>query len=195
MTSRSLRDWVVSRQRGWGTPIPMLLDSNDLSLPVPVSEINLPIKLEQRGKKVNCDRCNKYILLNKKFFLIFLSFSSGFGIYELDTLDTFFDSSWYFFRFLDPHNQKELAACSKIFNFMPIDIYVGGVEHADVHLFFARFISMFLADIGIASTTEPFRRLIPQGIVRNKTFKLLDSNQYVKFEDVIEEPKGIFKYF
>lgn len=105
-------------------------------------------------------------------------------------MDTFFDSSWYFLRFLDPHNQKEIANRSAISNYMPVDIYVGGIEHADIHLFYARFISMFLADLGILNTPEPFHRLIPQGIVRGKTFKLTNSDIYVRADDVIEESKG-----
>lgn len=73
---------------------------------------------------------------------------------------------------------------------MPVDIYVGGIEHADVHLFFARFISMFLTDLGVLSTPEPFHRLIPQGIVRSRTFKLTDSDVYIRTDDVIEELEG-----
>lgn len=74
---------------------------------------------------------------------------------------------------------------------MPIDIYVGGIEHADVHLFYARFISLFLMDLGILNTSEPFRYLIPQGIVRGKTFKTI-SGIYIKKDDVVEESDGIF---
>lgn len=103
---------------------------------------------------------------------------------ETDTLDTFFDSSWYYLRFLDPLNKQALADPAKIDDYMPVDVYVGGIEHADVHLFFARFISHFLYDIGITKMEEPFKRLLPQGFVRGKTFVELETGRYVPKNDV-----------
>jgi leucyl-tRNA synthetase len=106
------------------------------------------------------------------------------GRIETDTLDTFFDSSWYYLRYLDPHNQQALADPNKIKEHMPVDVYVGGIEHADVHLFFARFMSHFLYDVGVTNTPEPFKRLLPQGFVRGQTFIELGSGRYVNADDV-----------
>ncbi|KAL6730610.1 hypothetical protein Aduo_001570 [Ancylostoma duodenale] len=175
VTSRTLQEWVVSRQRAWGTPIPMIL-SADGKTAVPFADHELPLLQGQEpGRKVTCDRLK-----------------DGEGFYESDTLDTFFDSAWYYLRYLDPTNEsaplsKEAAAK------MPVDIYVGGIEHAAVHMFFARFISYFLTDIGLTQEAEPFRNLIPQGIVRGKTY--VDSNgKYVPKEDIfIKENKYFTK--
>lgn len=106
------------------------------------------------------------------------------GRIETDTLDTFFDSAWYYLRFLDPFNTQMLADPNKIREHMPVDVYVGGIEHADVHLFFARFISHFLYDIGATSVLEPFQRLLPQGFVRGQTFIELGTGRYASPDDV-----------
>nr|CAD2190003.1 unnamed protein product [Meloidogyne enterolobii] len=169
-TSRKLRDWVVSRQRNWGTPIPMLIDGNDVA---PVPEDCLPILGEQRGQKMEIK-----------------SLPSGFGQIENDTLDTYFDSSWYFLRFLDPHNQK-MPFDPRIANRqMPVSVYVGGVEHALMHLFFARFICHFLHGIGLTPCAEPFARFIPLGVVRSRSFQLVNSGKYVPANEVEGDPRS-----
>uniref|UniRef100_A0A914ZAY6 leucine--tRNA ligase n=1 Tax=Panagrolaimus superbus TaxID=310955 RepID=A0A914ZAY6_9BILA len=161
-TSRTLLDWVVSRQRSWGTPIPMALTKKGDAFPV--EEEFLPVLTEHRG--------DEFHSLGKV------------GKIETDTLDTFFDSSWYYLRFLDPKNENEFANKSILQKYMPVDVYVGGVEHAAVHMFFARFVSYFLYDLGLVSCEEPFLDLVPQGIVRGRTFTDPATGRYVLEKEV-----------
>ncbi|VDM81466.1 unnamed protein product, partial [Strongylus vulgaris] len=178
MTSRTLQDWVVSRQRSWGTPIPMIL-SADGKTAVPIADNKLPLlQGEMAGKKV--DYCRKV----KDSLKLTLWTPSLILL------------GWYYLRFLDPHNENALISQEAAAR-MPVDIYVGGIEHAAVHMFFARFISYFLTDIGVTvvgfcsfvnEEAEPFRNLIPQGIVRGRTFT--DSNgKYVPNAEVIMQDK------
>ncbi|GMR54275.1 hypothetical protein PMAYCL1PPCAC_24470, partial [Pristionchus mayeri] len=164
LTSRNLMDWAVSRQRAWGTPIPMILGEDGSASAVPADR--LPVMSGQRGQKVEG--------------------SSSYS-YETDTLDTFFDSAWYYLRYLDPKNEKKLVDPQLASRHMPVDVYVGGVEHAALHLYYARFFSYFLADIGAVKyegTLEPFKHLVPQGIVKGVTYVDEASGRYVKASDV-----------
>ncbi|CAL2030266.1 unnamed protein product [Caenorhabditis brenneri] len=156
-TSRTLTDWVVSRQRGWGTPIPMIQLENGKRVPAK----ELPVLGSDRGQKVDG------------------------GEFDSDTLDTFFDSAWYYLRYLDNKNPNQLASKESLQK-MPVDVYVGGIEHAAVHMFFARFISYFLKDIGVIPTAEPFTDLIPQGIVRGKTYVEKSTGRYLSPDDVVQ---------
>uniref|UniRef100_A0A7E4UWU7 leucine--tRNA ligase n=1 Tax=Panagrellus redivivus TaxID=6233 RepID=A0A7E4UWU7_PANRE len=168
LTSRTLVDWVVSRQRGWGTPIPMAITKKGDAFPV--EEVHLPVLTEHRGDEFH---------------------SRGkVGHLETDTLDTFFDSTWYYLRFLDPKNDKTFADKEITSKLMPVDVYVGGVEHAAVHMFFARFVSYFLHDLGLVSYEEPFDKLVPQGIVRGRTFIDPNTGAYVLSEDVEQSSDG-----
>lgn len=120
----------------------------------------------------------------------FSRFADGYGFVETDTLDTFFDSAWYYLRYLDPSNAQELVNRDVAKRRMPVDVYVGGIEHAAMHLFYARFIAYFLYDKGVLGDPEPFRQLISQGIVKGKTFVMADTGEYVHFSCVETDSNG-----
>jgi leucyl-tRNA synthetase len=156
-----LKDWGVSRQRYWGTPIPMLYCERDGIVPVP--EKDLPVILPENVEitltgasplasvpefvNVTCPRCG------------------GPARRETDTMDTFVDSSWYFYRYADPHNDRAPFDSKEIAYWFAIDQYIGGVEHAILHLVYSRFWTKFMRDIGLVTNGEPVERLFTQGMV------------------------------
>lgn len=191
VTSYKIRDWLISRQRYWGTPIPIIY-CNDCGT-VPVPEKDLPVllppveALKTKGNPlssipefvdVDCPSCGKAA---KR---------------ETDTMDTFMDSSWYFFRYLDPKNTKLPFSKEKLDKHMPVDLYIGGVEHAILHLLYSRFISKFLGSIGMwdgsENFNEPFKKLITQGMVHGKTFQNPQNGRYLK-SDELEETDDVNK--
>jgi len=182
-----LRDWLISRQRYWGTPIPIVHCQS--CGPVPVPEADLPVELpnlpdsffqgrsgnpldeDETWKKTTCPSCGSA------------------AERETDTMDTFMDSSWYFFRFLDPDNASSIVDPQKADAGMPVDLYVGGVEHAILHLLYARFISKFLATTpswpsGHLVKGEPFQRLITQGMVHGETFTDPENGRFLRPDQV-----------
>jgi len=152
-----LRDWLISRQRYWGTPIPILYDESGKVIPVDKKE--LPILLPN---KVKFGKGNP--LKNSKSFTD-VKIKGKIYKRETDTMDTFFDSSWYFMRFTDSKNKKKIFDNKKTEYWMPVDFYTGGAEHATMHLIYARFFTKFLRDIGLIKIDEPFSRLFNQGMV------------------------------
>ncbi len=154
-----MRDWLVSRQRYWGTPIPILYCENCGIVPVP--EQDLPVMLP---RDVRFGEGNP-LESNKSFVEAKCPRCHGNARRETDTLDTFFDSSWYFLRYCDPQNEKEAFEKKKVEYWMPVDFYIGGAEHAVMHLLYARFFTKVLRDLGLISFGEPFLRLRNQGIV------------------------------
>jgi len=155
-----LRDWLISRQRYWGTPIPIIYC--DKCGTVPVREKDLPVVLptdvkftgegnplitSESFKKVKCPKC------------------SGPARRETDTMDTFVDSSWYWFRYCDPKNAKAPYDKKKVEYWVPVDQYIGGIEHAILHLLYARFFTKVMRDLGLHKIDEPFRQLLCQGMV------------------------------
>ncbi|WP_420265456.1 leucine--tRNA ligase [Candidatus Magnetominusculus dajiuhuensis] len=161
-----LRDWGISRQRYWGTPIPIIYCEKCGALAVPESELPviLPQDIELKGVggsplaavesfvSVKCPRCH------------------GPATRDTDTMDTFVDSSWYFIRYCSKSTDDALDK-SNIAHFMPVDQYIGGVEHAVLHLLYSRFFTRVLKDLGIVAVEEPFTRLLTQGMVCKETWK------------------------
>ena len=164
-TTYRLRDWGVSRQRYWGCPIPII--HCDSCGQVPVPEADLPVTLPEdidfdapgnplsnhpTWKDVNCPTCG------------------GKAVREQDTFDTFFESSWYFLRFADPHHPEGFSREAAAY-WMPVDQYIGGVEHAVLHLLYSRFFMRALRDTGYLEMDEPFAGLMTQGMVCHQTFR------------------------
>jgi leucyl-tRNA synthetase len=183
-----LRDWLISRQRYWGTPIPIIHCNSCGAVPVPLEK--LPVELPKLHRtqfsrsggnplesavdwvNTSCPKCG------------------GPAKRETDTMDTFVDSSWYFMRYVDPYNNN-LPFSKEKSDMLPVDIYIGGIEHAILHLLYARFMSKFLATTSLwpsgrdpAIRGEPFRKLISQGMVHGKTFSDPCTGRFLKPDEV-----------
>jgi leucyl-tRNA synthetase len=156
-----LKDWGISRQRYWGTPIPMVYCDKDGV--VAVAEKDLPVILPD---KVPITLSGGSPLLNVPWFLnATCPKCGGPARRETDTMDTFVDSSWYFYRYTDAHNDAAPFDSAKIAYWFPIDQYIGGVEHAILHLIYSRFWTKFMRDMGLVKNDEPVARLFTQGMV------------------------------
>ncbi len=154
-----LRDWLISRQRYWGTPIPIIY-CEDCGI-VPVPEKDLPVLLPE---KVKFGKGNP-LATNKNFVNVKCPKCGKTGKRETDTMDTFFDSSWYYLRYCDNKNNKEAFSKKKVDYWMPVDQYIGGIEHACMHLIYARFFTKALRDLGFLDFDEPFTKLFNQGML------------------------------
>ena len=156
-----LRDWLISRQRYWGTPIPMI-HCDDCGW-VPEKEENLPVLLPADVQFTG--KGESPLATSKTFVNTTCPVCGKPAKRELDTMDTFLDSSWYFLRYCDPKNTEAPFGKDKADYWMNVDQYIGGVEHAILHLMYARFFQMALYDLGLVSTEEPFKNLLTQGMV------------------------------
>ena len=156
-----LRDWLISRQRYWGTPIPMI-HCDDCGW-VPEKEENLPVLLPADVQFTG--KGESPLATSKTFVNTTCPVCGKPARRELDTMDTFLDSSWYFLRYCDPKNTEAPFSKEKVDYWMNVDQYIGGVEHAILHLLYARFFQMALYDLGLVSTEEPFKNLLTQGMV------------------------------
>lgn len=156
-----LRDWLVSRQRYWGAPIPMIYCKVCGIVPVPENE--LPVMLPEN---VKFDAGTVSPLQDVEDFIqCTCPVCGGEARRETDTMDTFIDSSWYYLRYTDPKNNEECFEASKGNYWMPVDQYIGGIEHAILHLLYSRFFTKVLKDAGLINVNEPFKNLLTQGMV------------------------------
>ena len=162
VTNYKLRDWLISRQRYWGTPIPIIY-CNDCGV-VPVPEKELPVLLPE---KVTFGKGNP-LLTNEKFVNSKCPTCGKNARRETDTMDTFMDSSWYYMRFTDPTNNKMPISVDCVNYWMPVDFYSGGAEHACMHLIYARFFTKALRDLGYSKVNEPFVKLFNQGMLHGE---------------------------
>ena len=183
-----LHDWLISRQRYWGTPIPVIYDE-DGNIHLEEKE-NLPVKLptdiEFSGKGNPLETSEEFknvILPNGKK-----------GRRETDTMDTFVDSSWYYLRYLDSHNTEKPFEKENADSWTPVDQYIGGIEHAVMHLLYARFFHKALRDMGLVATNEPFKRLLTQGMVLGPSYYSQNERKFYFPKDVeIKDTKAFSK--
>jgi leucyl-tRNA synthetase len=180
-----LRDWLISRQRFWGTPIPMIHGADGELIPVPEDQlpVTLPptegLDLKPKGQSPLAAATDWVTVPDPR--------DGSSALRDPDTMDTFVDSSWYFLRFLNPHDPQQAFDPADAEKWAPVDQYVGGVEHAILHLLYARFITKVLFDLGYVSFTEPFSALLNQGMVLSGGSKMSKSKGGVNLGDVIDE--------
>ncbi|BBM88359.1 leucine--tRNA ligase [Spirochaetota bacterium] len=173
-----LKDWLISRQRYWGNPIPMLKDEKGTFEKVPLSD--LPVILPQNVTFTG----TKSPLADHPEFTHYQTNDNRQVKREHDTMDTFTCSSWYFLRYIDAHNKKEPFAKALVQKWMPVDQYIGGIEHACLHLLYARFFQKALRDLGITSNDEPFPSLLAQGMVTAKSYYAPKIKKYLTPDEV-----------
>ena len=179
-----LRDWLISRQRYWGTPIPVVYC--DKCGIVPILEKDLPVKLP---KEVKFGEGNP-LLTNEKWIKTKCPTCKGNARRETDTMDTFVNSSWYFLRYCDLKNENLIFDKKKIKYWMPIDQYVGGAEHACMHLIYCRFYTKFLRDLGLIDFDEPIKKLFHQGMLHGS-----DGNKMSKSLGNVIDPLDVIKKY
>ena len=186
-TTFRLRDWGISRQRYWGCPIPVMY--NQKGDVIPVSEDDLPVKLPS---DINFNKAGNPLDHHSNWKNVKCKKTGETLIRETDTLDTFVDSSWYFLRFCSSDNNEEGFSKDDAKYWMPVDQYIGGVEHAILHLLYSRFFSRAITKNTEFEIKEPFKGLFTQGMVCHKTFKN-ENDEWIFPEDVIEDNGKFFE--
>ncbi|EMF0556125.1 leucine--tRNA ligase [Enterococcus faecium] len=184
--SYRLRDWLFSRQRYWGEPIPIIHWEDGTVTAVPEEE--LPLCLP-KTKNIKPSGTGESPLANIEEWVNVVDPVTGKkGRRETNTMPQWAGSSWYYLRYIDPHNKKELADYEKLKRWLPVDIYIGGAEHAVLHLLYARFWHKFLYDIGVVPTKEPFQKLYNQGMILGENNEKMSKSRgnVVNPDDVVE---------
>ncbi|MBU1019118.1 MAG: leucine--tRNA ligase [Patescibacteria group bacterium] len=194
-TNYKLRDWLISRQRYWGAPIPIVYCEKCGEQPVPEADlpIELPTDIDFNPKGDGKSPLNT----SESFTNTTCPKCSGPAKRETDTMDTFVCSSWYYLRYPCSKDTDEALDKSKLDKWMPVDMYIGGPEHACMHLIYARFINMVMHDLGYAPTKEPFKRLIHQGMITKDGAKMSKSKGNVVSPDefVKEYGSDVFRMY
>ena len=182
-----LRDWLFSRQRYWGEPIPIIHWEDGTSTAVPESELPLVLPVT---KDIRPSGTGESPLANLTDWLEVTREDRVKGRRETNTMPQWAGSSWYYLRYIDPHNNEKLADEELLKAWLPVDIYIGGAEHAVLHLLYARFWHKFLYDIGVVPTKEPFQKLFNQGMILGTSYR--DSRGALVATDKVEKRDGSF---
>lgn len=178
-----IRDWGISRQRAWGTPIPMVYCSKCGTAPVP--EDQLPVELPDN---VDFAVEGSPLAAMAEFVNTTCPECGAAARRETDTMDTFVDSSWYYFRYCDPKNERAPFDTERVHYWMPVDQYIGGIEHAVLHLIYTRVWTMLMRDMGLVRFGEPVKALLTQGMVRLATMRC-EEHDWLAPDEVTEEQK------
>ncbi|HGQ4207704.1 TPA: leucine--tRNA ligase [Streptococcus pneumoniae] len=182
-----LRDWLFSRQRYWGEPIPIIHWEDGTSTAVPESELPLVLPVT---KDIRPSGTGESPLANLTDWLEVTRADGVKGRRETNTMPQWAGSSWYYLRYIDPHNTEKLADEDLLKQWLPVDIYVGGAEHAVLHLLYARFWHKFLYDLGVVPTKEPFQKLFNQGMILGTSYR--DHRGALVTTDKVEKRDGSF---
>ncbi|MGJ8731356.1 leucine--tRNA ligase [Listeria aquatica] len=181
-----LRDWLFSRQRYWGEPIPVIHWEDGETTLVPEDELPL---LLPKTTEIKPSGTGESPLANLEDWVNVVDDSGRKGRRETNTMPQWAGSSWYFLRYIDPNNQTEIADKEKLREWLPVDVYIGGAEHAVLHLLYARFWHKFLYDIGVVPTKEPFQKLFNQGMILGENNEKMSKSRgnVVNPDDVVDK--------
>ncbi len=181
-----LRDWIFSRQRYWGEPIPVIHWEDGETTLVPEDE--LPLRLP-KAKDISVSGGKESPLANLKDWVNVVDKNGRKGKRETNTMPQWAGSSWYWLRYMDPHNDKAIASPEKLKYWSPVDLYVGGAEHAVLHLLYARFWHKFLYDLGVVPTKEPFQKLVNQGMILGTNHEKMSKSKgnVINPDDIVDE--------
>jgi len=182
-----LRDWLFSRQRYWGEPFPVVLldDGTVVALPAEQLPVTLPDISNERRNEPRADLSNPLARAGDDWLLVTLP-DGRVGMRETNTMPQWAGSCWYYLRFTDPHNAEEAWSAAAEHYWMPVDLYIGGVEHAVLHLLYARFWHKVLYDCGLVSTKEPFQKLFNQGLIQAHSYQD-HAGKYYRREEVVHQ--------